>query len=282
MPDFSQVLLTVDFDRTLTAPDSSIPQRNIEAIEYFIANGGTFTVNTGRSVSSFQKYLETLPRNAPLLLYNGSATYDKGKVQDCAVFDLSPETVLSDMRRLFPDMNLEVQGARVHHLVDPTPEFLDFYDALGWPYEIWQSGTDLQPFIKFALYGKPSQSAISDMFRATPQEEQRFLDAARQISQLYAGKVEVFLAAPRIIDVHAKGVSKCASARALQKKLGKKILVCVGDAQNDVAMLDGADYAYCPADSIVAGQYETVCSCGDGAVADVIYKKIPAICEIQP
>ena len=29
---FSDVLLTVDFDRTLTAPDSTIPQRNLEAI----------------------------------------------------------------------------------------------------------------------------------------------------------------------------------------------------------------------------------------------------------
>ena len=47
---FSDVLLTVDYDRTLTAPDSSIPQRNIEAIRYFMENGGVFTVNTGRSV----------------------------------------------------------------------------------------------------------------------------------------------------------------------------------------------------------------------------------------
>ena len=29
---YSDVLLTVDFDRTLTAPDSSIPERNIEAM----------------------------------------------------------------------------------------------------------------------------------------------------------------------------------------------------------------------------------------------------------
>ena len=33
---FSDVLLTADYDRTLTAPDSTIPERNIEAIRYFI------------------------------------------------------------------------------------------------------------------------------------------------------------------------------------------------------------------------------------------------------
>ena len=35
MPDFSDILLTVDYDRTMTAPDSTVPQRNLEAIQYF-------------------------------------------------------------------------------------------------------------------------------------------------------------------------------------------------------------------------------------------------------
>ena len=50
---YSDILLTVDYDRTLTAPDSTIPKRNIEAIEYFIANGGTFTTNTPVIVDSY-------------------------------------------------------------------------------------------------------------------------------------------------------------------------------------------------------------------------------------
>ena len=51
MANYSEVLITSDFDRTLTAPDSSIPKRNIEAIQYFIDNGGAFTVNTGRTIA---------------------------------------------------------------------------------------------------------------------------------------------------------------------------------------------------------------------------------------
>ena len=90
------------------------------------------------------------------------------------------------------------------------------------------------------------------------------------------------MAAPRILDVHAKGVSKGVAAVELKQKLGKKILVCVGDAENDITMLDAADYAFCPADAVIAARYETVCNCGDGAVADVIYKKIPEILGIQP
>ena len=72
-------------------------------------------------------------------------------------------------------------------------------------------------------------------------------------------------------------ISKIAAARALQQRLGKKILVCVGDAENDIPMLEGADFSFCPADGIVANRFPNVCNCAEGAIADVIYKKIPAI-----
>ena len=42
-------------------------------------------------------------------------------------------------------------------------------------------------------------------------------------------------------------------------------------------LLDDADFAFCPGDAIVAKRYPNVCNCADGAVADVIYKKIPEI-----
>ena len=79
---FDKVLLTVDFDRTLTAPDSTIPVRNMEAIRYFMENGGTFTINTGRSIPmALNNIFGKIPVNAPLLLYNGSAAYDEAAGQ---------------------------------------------------------------------------------------------------------------------------------------------------------------------------------------------------------
>ena len=123
---------------------------------------------------------------------------------------------------------------------------------------------------------------VAEMYDYTADELRRFDQAEEIIRQLYGDKVEVFRAAPRIIDVHAKGVSKLAAARRLLTKLNRKILVCVGDGENDVPMLDGADYGFCPADAVIAGRYPEVCSCGEGAVADVIYKKIPEILQIQP
>ena len=97
------------------------------------------------------------------------------------------------------------------------------------------------------------------------------------MKQTFGQYCEVFRAAARIIDIHAKGVSKARSARELQARLGRRILVCVGDADNDLSMMRDADFAY--ADAHIASQFETVCGCASGAVADVIFEKIPGILQ---
>ena len=66
------------------------------------------------------------------------------------------------------------------------------------------------------------------------------------------------------------------------QNFNRKILVCVGDGENDLSMLRDADYAFTPGDAIVAKYFPNVCSCADGAVADVIYEKIPALLKNKP
>lgn len=274
---FSDVLLTVDFDRTLTAQDSTIPQRNLDAIRYFMENGGTFTMNTGRSTNTFRNYFDVIPVNAPFLLYNGSAAYHKGELLEIRPIDLDLWETIDEVHRLFPELNLEIQGVKNHYLVDATAQYQAFYKSVDWLYEPACRGADYGPFIKFALFGKTPEAGVGQLFSGT-EEELALMDRAEQtIQKLYGDKVETFRAAPRIIDVQAKGVSKLRAARNLQAQLGKKILVCVGDAENDLTMLEGADYAFCPSDGVVADRFPNVCSCDEGAVAEVIYKKIPEI-----
>ncbi len=277
---FSDILLTVDFDRTLTGPDSRIPQRNIEAIRYFMENGGAFTLNTGRSTNTMGKLLETLPVNAPFLLYNGSAAYENGQLLDPVTIDLPLWETLEEVHAAFPDMNLEVQGVSTHYLIHTLPGYEDFYDSLGWSHSSGTRQTDMGPFLKFSLFGQTRQPNVGHLFSGTPEELARMDQAEQWLRETYGDKVTVFRAAPRIIDIHAAGISKGIAARTLQKRLGRKILVCVGDAENDIAMLDNCDFAYCPADGILADRYETVCGCGQGAIADVIYEKIPGILQL--
>lgn len=281
---FSDVLLTVDYDRTLTAPDSTIPERNLTAIRYFMENGGAFTVNTGRSVPMTAVFRDRVPVNAPLLLYNGSAAYDlkAEKMDFCHAIGLDLWETVRECQTLFPDLTVEVQGIDAHYRFTENPAWDAFSDHQPCARGFARPGDDLGPFLKFTLYGEFRDVTVASFFEASPEELCRMDRAEDLLRERFGEKCEVFRAAARIIDVHAKGVSKLRSARELQQKLGRKWLVCVGDGENDVPMLQGADHAYSPADGVVADRFETVCVCAEGAVAEVIYRKIPEILKNNP
>ena len=284
MPDFSDILLTVDYDRTLTGPDSVVPARNIEAIRYFMENGGTFTVNTGRSVPMARAFMDTVPVNAPLLLYNGSAAYDVEKQTFTFVhnIDLDMWETVRACRVAFPDMTVEVQGMDAHYCCGEDLGWEAFTRNQKCACAFAKDGEDLGPFVKFTLYGQFRSILMHHMYEGSEEEIRRVDEAERRLKEMFGASCEVFRAAPRIIDVHTKGVSKARSARELRQYLGKKWLVCVGDAENDRRMLEEADFAFVPADAILADCFSNVCSCGDGAVADVIYEKIPEILANNP
>ena len=278
---FSDILLTVDFDRTLTATDSTIPPRNLEAIRYFMENGGAFTVNTGRGLPMAKVFRDRVPVNAPLLLYNGSGAYDvrKNELQLCHPIPLDPREVVEHLQNRFPDMIVEIQGVEAHYIFQSNKMWENFCDHNGCAWDYKTPEEIPGPFLKFCLYGPLRDNTVASLYEGTPEEITLFDETQKYIEETYGHAVDVFRACARIIDVHAKGVSKLRAARDLQQQLGRKILICVGDAHNDVPMLAGADYAFCPADGVVADQFPNVCPCGEGAVADVIYEKIPVILQ---
>lgn len=271
---YSDILLCVDFDRTLTAMDGSIPQRNLEAIHYFIENGGSFTVNTGRSYVSFLPFLDIVPINAPLLLMNGSGSWEQGNFQDIVAIETDVWPIVERLEQAFPGVHLELQTLGKHYLIHPTADYARYYQQRGLDHVVADPQIHWGPFVKIGIYGdtehrEEGSDAVTKAALFDQIEE--FLN--RELDD----SLVVLRATPQIINVHARGASKLTAARNLQKKLGKKYLVCVGDEGNDVAMLQGADFAFCPCDGAVAADFPNVCPCSEGAVADVIYNEIPKI-----
>ncbi len=274
---FSDILLTVDFDRTLTALDGSIPARNLEAIRFFIANGGAFTVNTGRSYISFRHFTDVVPVNTALLLLNGSAMWENGRFSEVKniTFDVRP--TIERLLRRYPAVNLELQAPDMHYLIEPSDSYAHYYSTRSLPYRILSMTDRFPDFVKIGVYGDVHGAAGID----EADEKALFDEISDFLSAEFDGQAEILRATPRIINVHAAGVSKGQAARALLQRLGRHTLVCVGDEGNDVAMLECADHAFCPADGALADRFPTVCPCGGGAVADVIYEKIPEILKIK-
>ena len=274
---FSDILLTVDYDRTLTDHDGQVPQRNLEAIRYFMDNGGAFTVNTGRSLPQSAEVLQNVPMNVPFLCYNGGLAIDGKNIIFQHPIDLPLEETLREVCEEFPDLNVDLHGVSAHVGFQPTGCWETYYAARKCDYFLAGEQREYGPFMKFNVYGELRDDTFYQVFSGTPEEIARIDEAEKWIKETYGDKIVVFRAGARVLNIHAADVSKIRAARDLQNRLGRKILVCVGDAENDLPMLEGADYAFSPSDSTMAKYFPNVCPCGEGAIADVIYNKIPAI-----
>ena len=281
---FSDVLLTVDYDRTLTDTHAVVPQRNLEAIRYFTENGGAFTINTGRGMAMSRPFLNRVPFNAPLLLCNGSTAYDPWKQEFlfAHTIPLDQGTLIRELQELVPHSIVEFQALERHYIFRENQVWKEFNRLNFCPDGYADPDDDLGPFVKLCIYDNLEESTVAHLFRATPEQMAYFDSVEQKIRARYENELTILRVAPRIIDIHAKGVNKGQAATELKQKLGKKLLVCIGDEYNDLAMLQAADYAYSPADGRIANLFENVCDCAEGAVADVIYKKIPEILGKMP
>ena len=72
---FDGYILATDMDGTLINSNRKISEANLKAIEYFVNNGGKFTVASGRMVSSVREFIEVLKINCPTILHNGATVY---------------------------------------------------------------------------------------------------------------------------------------------------------------------------------------------------------------
>ncbi|MFI3206510.1 MAG: HAD-IIB family hydrolase [Clostridia bacterium] len=75
MKKFEGIYLFSDIDGTLSSEKNNIPEKNLNAINYFIENGGTFSVATGRYFGDLD-VLANIPINGLCILNNGASVYD--------------------------------------------------------------------------------------------------------------------------------------------------------------------------------------------------------------
>ena len=274
MTDFSQILLVSDFDRTLTAPDSSIPEANLEAIRSFQARGGLFTVGTGRSAPMYRPYRSRIPTNAPLILYNGAAAYDYEREElSGAVWMPTGRELLKYLTETFPDLLLEIQGVDAHYLVGESPMREAFYSAQGVAWKAVALEEAPTRYHKLAIFGEFRSLDVGQFYSGTAEEEARFSDACARIMADWP-MLRADRAASRIVDLQAREAGKGSAARALARRLGRPVLVCAGDAMNDASMLLEADLAFAPADCAeevkALGCCRLVRPCAEGSIAGVV------------
>ena len=274
MGKFSDVFFASDFDHTLTGQDNALRERNIEAIRYFISEGGIFTVASGRSIPLFRRRVAPVPFNAPCILYNGAACYD---YRDETLYYAHPLPdfaldIVHEAQRLDPTLCVEIQGVENHYVFGHNARRDAFLKGEGFtPVHVTDSVP--KPWIKIAVCAVMGKDVLRPDF--SPEEIAHF-DAVRQaLDSFCAGRCYVTRSMPYIIEIGNPNCSKGSAARALADRYERKILVCAGDAPNDIPMLDEADFAFVPADcdeELRNMPYMEAAPCGEGAIADAVEK----------
>ncbi len=277
MGKFTGVLLATDFDDTLFrsnitraegSPETEkrdapvVIGRNKEALAYYLAQGGFFTVATGRAYQTFSPYRDRVPFNVPVILSNGAVLYDFSTDRElfhaCLPDEIRRHALL--LSETFPDVGFETHIGDLIYTCRPNEITWRHIRKLGLPY-VERSFEEIPlPWMKLLM-----EHGSHD----------RLTEVQSWIRTFFPGQYEVIFSNHHLLEVTAQGVTKGRAVQRLAQllKVEPQNLYCVGDNQNDIPMLEVSAIPFAPANCAreVRDCGATIVSaCDQGAIADII------------
>ena len=273
MGKFDGVLLTSDFDNTLIhtepclrtgTPVPPLSAGNREALEYFMAQGGRFSVATGRALAAYLPVAQLVPVNAPCVICNGAAIYDlaAGEYLDFALLNEAVRPRVQQVLEAFPTVAVEAYHIdNVIHTVHPN---------------------DITR--RHAHMTKVTTTECASM-REVPlplgklllEEERPVLEQAAAFirDRGWGGDYELIFSGGTLLELTDKGASKGAMVLRLSRRLGiaREHIYCVGDEANDISMLTAARMGFAPencAPDVRSCGARIVSPAWENALADVV------------
>ena len=220
MGKFDGVLLVTDWDGTFYR--DKLFEDNIEALRYFEDNGGAFSVCSGRYSDFLRGFKKSVPFNTYTICYNGAY-----------IVDLDTDDVL-------------YQGFCDEHLFD----IIDGIIAAGIEYLTVNVYDDLNSEPVAFTYDE-YLSAKDDLKRRNiykvllrAENDEKGSLGAKAVSNLELYDYIAVRSWGLSLEIMKLENSKGAAIRRLAKKLNSKIIVAVGDYENDLEMLKAADISY--------------------------------------
>jgi Cof subfamily protein (haloacid dehalogenase superfamily) len=219
MGKFDHILLCSDWDGTITH-QGSIVQKNIEAIRYFQENGGLFTICSGRYHNYLKQFESLIKPNTYTVCLNGALILntDSGEI----------------LHRGFTD----------EHLFSVIDRLL----ALEIPYQTvtLYGEENFTEYTAQAYHAKKEALRCARYYKAllktdTPEHGARGAQLAREIDLMQYDAIRSWNVSLEIIH---RSNSKGMAVKRLQEKTGARLLVTVGDFENDISMLRAADIGF--------------------------------------
>ncbi|MFI3313463.1 MAG: HAD family hydrolase [Eubacteriales bacterium] len=273
---FQNYFIASDFDRTMTDYFGEIPPANLTAVSEFQQGGGVFTIATGRSWPMFQHHYHRAGlTGTPVILYNGAAVYDPATDHVNVTHPLATQAIdlAFEIHKQYPQLYMEFQGVKAHYCFGHNPKRVEYLQKNhGVMLHNTLEGI-YQDSLNVAFFAPDWVPSTTTARGNSPEEIAMFDHMEHMIGVENGHLVTPVRSMPRMLEMMSAGIGKGIAARALATQLGKSQLVCIGDAPNDLSMLEEADWAFitgdCQPDLLSLG-YTQVANCGDGAVAAVI------------
>lgn len=260
------LLVVSDLDGTLLAPDMTIPKQNIEAIQLFCALGGHFTIATGRSIEAVRIYLNQLPIQVPVILYNGGLVYDFQKevaLHTCFLPEKGKE-VFSTLANAFPTIGNEVMAENFR---------IYLTNASAYTYAHTQ---DEQLDYLIADYRCVKQEWFKALFACAPSEQAQLIEMAKTIPSdgfYFVPTSKVYF------ELMPDNASKGNALQFLYNYLHieKENTIAIGDYYNDITLFEHAGYSVAmegAPPTIKEMANEVTASSENGGVGEFLYKLI--------
>lgn len=241
---FEGVLLCSDIDGTMYY-NGFIPS-NLDALRYFMDEGGRFTFCTGRRAIYAPK--EVTP-NAPVVGMCGSEICDPvtGAILERWAFGEEWRELARHLHTR-PDLAfVQFESEKAHRIAADDPAISDFIDTFPGPvYKMI--------FIYKELRRDPE---------LVPPEVRTYCE----------GKCAVMSNGDDEFEMTAVGRDKAHGVLYLKKRTGARLLVCAGDYDGDISMLKAADIGYAVANaapSVKAAADRITVHAREGAIARII------------
>lgn len=256
-------MLVSDFDDTLYGSDFHVSEKDRAAIRSFIAQGGLFTVATGRARKTFSPQVESenIPMNAPTILSNGATVFDY-QTNRIVRRTYLPDRLKEDMHnvcRHFPELGFEAYYQNEIFVYNPNLVTERHMEIVGMDYKV----------IPIEHLPMPITKIILEQDTPILQQVQAYM------LEHMGDNYEIIFSNRYLLELTAKGSHKGGSALWVAQLMGisPDHLYCVGDNQNDLPMLKAAKIGFAPENCnqiLKDWGARIVRSCDDGCVSSVI------------
>ncbi len=259
----SDYLVISDIDGTLLKAGQPVPERNVRAINDFIARGGRFTVCTGRGSWSARAFTSLIGLREPAIICNGTCIFDYSRMETLYAHPLPSDAarVVKEVLKAFPGVCAEIVREPEVFLANPTETGRRHVAHRNLPFTVKEveemgGGWNKAVFLCDEASIGPLHGFLSDLMEENEEMDHLWVNV-------------------HIAELVPKGFSKANGVAKLCELTGADPgkVIALGDYYNDLELFRAAAFSVAVGDApeevrnaadMVTGR------CLDGGVADVL------------